>query len=515
MQGSFSEKAYRPVYYSDLEMSEVKQAPQKELLSDREYFECPSHPLLSKPLFDWYYDTVFLEEYLKSKDFQAAEAQSVLNNHFDFQPAKDQAFQKLFTRQELNEFLAENCYKDRAKWLQSIQILTKRSTIPQLLELFSLWRNNKADKEGIAKQKARVIQKQKTLQMMNTAEEDLITQKLSLQNLCNINRPFLSAGKTNARTSKHNVCIYRKKSKKQIASKIAMQEKLKASQMKLSDLNESHTRTQQRLAFETINFFRVYSRTRLYYLEKGLKTSYKPLLKYTLAAWIHSVNYKNEKLKCQAMLTESMKKWRVSVVFTALKDYSTRKTRKAVYSSKLSKLFALRKLAKLLKYWKWCVLDAEASHGLKALAYKFNSERLVLKKLFEWKIETKIIKGLRNHIKALAQGEEDNFSKAKVVVQETQNLFSALQTLNEGIKPLQKHVLKLHKGSKSLSFQYPTKLSSLKAWLQDSKVYGQHMSLLELRRKKITTQRVVKTQKQTPSKLEIHAAYWQQQLKYN
>lgn len=171
-----------------------------------------------------------------NEDFEVTESLVNLNHHFIHESTSVIQFTNdhMFSSQDFEDFLHKFAFKNRRPWLKSINLLYKKELMRDLLELYDHIEHTESTLVNFQCQNRVILLKQQRLENAAQAEKDLEDQKMSLNQLTKINRPFLVSGKTGLRTSKHILCRTQKKSKNVQSKLNTLSERSEAGEMKLS-----------------------------------------------------------------------------------------------------------------------------------------------------------------------------------------------------------------------------------------------------------------------------------------
>lgn len=159
----------------------------------------------------------------------------------------------------------------------------KRETQKNLSDLHEQKKKIEGTEENLKTQLKSSLSLKRQTELEKQAESDLESEKELLTELTRQNRPFLSAGKTTAKTSKHIACTTRKRTQK--PRKHEIQSEIESSQMRIKLLQAIVAKSRQKLVISALSVNRKYSAIREGHVNRVCERSAKPLLVFLLAAW--------------------------------------------------------------------------------------------------------------------------------------------------------------------------------------------------------------------------------------
>ena len=408
------------------------------------------------PVFMWHESIEDVKKVLD--DFREDESRSILECFFNFQHEGVLQFSEnnFFSFQKFSDFLKKNLYINRTKWLRSIDFLVKKEFFKIYIKLLDQKDHTRFTSSKYSTQKKNYLKNKIVLELNTRPELDLEQEKEALKELTRINRPFLAAGLTNYRNSKHILCISRRKKKNRQAY---IEDKSQEIELQLTLSQSIWAKNLQQFAFQTLKFMFLYNKRRKELIKISSKHSHNSLMFYVLAAW---TGYTAKKV---LNLSKALK------IINAWKYYSTKPMRMGAFYENIQEYLGRRKLARLMVSWKWFSSRKKLKDCMNILAKKYYRERLKARKLYELKMEVLIIIGSRKRYQELAKGDQNDFNKDNTVIEIRFGLGACLRKISQSLSKYRQEVFILSQNTQSAeriiynSLFYPKECSSWKQWL--------------------------------------------------
>ena len=102
---------------------------------------------------------------------------------------------------------------NRTKYIRAIDFLVKKASIDKYVKLVDQQEHTFFTRKKYLSQQRNYLKSKKILELNTRIEIDLEKEKEALKELTRAHKPFLSAGRTNFKNSKHILCMIKKKKK--------------------------------------------------------------------------------------------------------------------------------------------------------------------------------------------------------------------------------------------------------------------------------------------------------------